>query len=206
MHSWIQMLQQLPQASHSLKNLLEEEWNFTKVITPYIRGGEAQSGKLFWSVTCLQSIRHHKQSHVVSSVCEWGVWILSPFIYTEIDLGTDLLKALCEHEKLLQQAEQSMLPKTEPILLYSLWIILLCAVTSLGCCLNPLESSLMPACKRAVMNSGKLQMTAPPQMRSGKGIIWILDFCFSQSYCVCSRGGALNFDYFWFLKAVSYRD
>lgn len=50
MHSWIQMLQQLPQASHSLKNLLEEEWNFTKVITPYIRGGEAQSGKLFWSV------------------------------------------------------------------------------------------------------------------------------------------------------------
>lgn len=44
------MLQQLPQASHSLKNLLEEEWNFTKVITPYIRGGEAQSGKLFWSV------------------------------------------------------------------------------------------------------------------------------------------------------------
>jgi len=31
MHSWIQMLQQLPQASHSLKNLLEEEWNFTKV-------------------------------------------------------------------------------------------------------------------------------------------------------------------------------
>lgn len=47
------MLQQLPQASHSLKNLLEEEWNFTKVITPYIRGGEAQSGKLFWSVSLL---------------------------------------------------------------------------------------------------------------------------------------------------------
>uniref|UniRef100_A0A3B4T2R4 Mitogen-activated protein kinase kinase kinase 4 n=1 Tax=Seriola dumerili TaxID=41447 RepID=A0A3B4T2R4_SERDU len=41
MHSWIQMLQQLPQASHSLKNLLEEEWHFTKVITPYIRGGES---------------------------------------------------------------------------------------------------------------------------------------------------------------------
>jgi len=48
MRSWIQMLQQLPQASHSLKNLLEEEWNFTKEITPYIRGGEAQAGKLFW--------------------------------------------------------------------------------------------------------------------------------------------------------------
>ncbi|XP_075874897.1 mitogen-activated protein kinase kinase kinase 4 isoform X2 [Nelusetta ayraudi] len=50
MHSWIQMLQQLPQASHSLKNLLEEEWNFTKVITPYIRGGEAQSGRLFCDI------------------------------------------------------------------------------------------------------------------------------------------------------------
>lgn len=48
MGSWIQMLQQLPQASHSLKNLLEEEWNFTKEITPYIRGGEAQAGQLFW--------------------------------------------------------------------------------------------------------------------------------------------------------------
>ncbi|XP_017316970.1 mitogen-activated protein kinase kinase kinase 4 isoform X3 [Ictalurus punctatus] len=50
MRSWIEMLQQLPQASHSLKNLLEEEWNFTKVITPYIRGGEAQSGKLFCDI------------------------------------------------------------------------------------------------------------------------------------------------------------
>ncbi|KAJ3610506.1 hypothetical protein NHX12_022598 [Muraenolepis orangiensis] len=50
MHSWILMLQQLPQASHSLKNLLEEEWNFIKVITPYIRGGEAQSGKLFCDI------------------------------------------------------------------------------------------------------------------------------------------------------------
>ncbi|XP_061083846.1 mitogen-activated protein kinase kinase kinase 4 isoform X2 [Conger conger] len=50
MRSWIQMLQQLPQASHSLKNLLEEEWNFTKVITPYIRGGEAQSGCLFCDI------------------------------------------------------------------------------------------------------------------------------------------------------------
>ncbi|XP_037541125.1 mitogen-activated protein kinase kinase kinase 4 [Nematolebias whitei] len=50
MRSWIKMLQELPQASHSLKNLLEEEWNFTKVITPYIRGGEAQSGELFCNI------------------------------------------------------------------------------------------------------------------------------------------------------------
>ncbi|XP_070589909.1 mitogen-activated protein kinase kinase kinase 4 isoform X2 [Erythrolamprus reginae] len=50
MGSWIKMLLQLPQASHSLKNLLEEEWNFTKEITPYIRGGEAQAGKLFCDI------------------------------------------------------------------------------------------------------------------------------------------------------------
>ncbi|KAM8947401.1 mitogen-activated protein kinase kinase kinase 4 isoform 2-T2 [Pelodytes ibericus] len=50
MRSWIQMLQHLPQASHSLKNLLEEEWIFTKEITPYIRGGEAQAGKLFCDI------------------------------------------------------------------------------------------------------------------------------------------------------------
>uniref|UniRef100_A0A8C9CC65 Mitogen-activated protein kinase kinase kinase 4 n=1 Tax=Phocoena sinus TaxID=42100 RepID=A0A8C9CC65_PHOSS len=50
MRSWIQMLQQLPQASHSLKNLLEEEWNFTKEIIHYIRGGEAQAGKLFCDI------------------------------------------------------------------------------------------------------------------------------------------------------------
>ncbi|XP_051020580.1 mitogen-activated protein kinase kinase kinase 4 isoform X2 [Acomys russatus] len=50
MRSWIHMLQQLPQASHSLKNLLEEEWNFTKEITHYIRGGEAQAGKLFCDI------------------------------------------------------------------------------------------------------------------------------------------------------------
>ncbi|ETE69920.1 Mitogen-activated protein kinase kinase kinase 4, partial [Ophiophagus hannah] len=50
MRNWIEMLQQLPQASHSLKNLLEEEWNFTKEIAPYIRGGEAEAGKLFCDI------------------------------------------------------------------------------------------------------------------------------------------------------------
>lgn len=61
------MLQQLPQASHSLKNLLEEEWNFTKVITPYIRGGEAQSGKLFWLVSVYTHKWHYSQ--VVGTKC-----------------------------------------------------------------------------------------------------------------------------------------
>ncbi|KAG2467321.1 M3K4 kinase, partial [Polypterus senegalus] len=60
MRSWIQMLQHLPQASHSLKNVLEEEWNFTKVITPYVRGGEAQSGKLFWR-SVIETSRSLKQ-------------------------------------------------------------------------------------------------------------------------------------------------
>uniref|UniRef100_A0A670YK06 Mitogen-activated protein kinase kinase kinase 4 n=1 Tax=Pseudonaja textilis TaxID=8673 RepID=A0A670YK06_PSETE len=50
MQNWIEMLQQLPQASHSLKNLLEEEWNFTKEIAPYIQGGEAEAGKLFCKI------------------------------------------------------------------------------------------------------------------------------------------------------------
>lgn len=45
------------------------------------------------------------------------------------------------------------------------------AVILLECCSNPPESSLMSACEKAVMNSGKVQMTALPQMRSGKGVI-----------------------------------
>ena len=44
------MLQKLPQASMSLKNILEEEWDFTKEICPHVRGGEAQAGKRFWFV------------------------------------------------------------------------------------------------------------------------------------------------------------
>lgn len=60
--------------------------------------------------------------------------------------------------------------------------IRLFAVILLECCSNPPESSLMSACEKAVMNSGKVQMTAPPQMRSGKGVIWILNFCFSQRW------------------------
>lgn len=58
--------------------------------------------------------------------------------------------------------------------------ILLFAVTLLGCCLNPLESSLMPACKGVVMNSGKALMTAPPQMRSGKWSNMVIR-CLGQS-------------------------
>ncbi|XP_038048070.1 mitogen-activated protein kinase kinase kinase 4-like isoform X1 [Patiria miniata] len=47
LHSWIQMLQRLPQASISLKNILDDEWDFTKEICPHVRGGEAQAGKRF---------------------------------------------------------------------------------------------------------------------------------------------------------------
>ncbi len=50
----------------------------------------------------------------------------------------------------------------------TLRVIHLFAVILLGCCSSPLESSSMLAFKRAVMNSGKVQMTAQPQMRSGK--------------------------------------
>ena len=46
--SWIRMLQHLPQASHGLKNLLEQEWDFSKQVVPFVRGGEARAGRLFW--------------------------------------------------------------------------------------------------------------------------------------------------------------
>ncbi|XP_072036132.1 mitogen-activated protein kinase kinase kinase 4-like [Amphiura filiformis] len=47
LHSWILMLQRLPQASVSLKNIMEEEWGFAKAVCPHVRGGEAQVGKRF---------------------------------------------------------------------------------------------------------------------------------------------------------------
>lgn len=57
------------------------------------------------------------------------------------------------------------------IIYMKLKTVLLFVVTLLGCCSNPLESSLMLACKRVEMNSGKVRMTAQPLMRSGKGVI-----------------------------------
>ncbi|XP_077977573.1 mitogen-activated protein kinase kinase kinase 4-like [Glandiceps talaboti] len=47
LHSWIQMLQRLPNASLSLKNIIQEEWSFAKEMCPHIRGGEAQAGQRF---------------------------------------------------------------------------------------------------------------------------------------------------------------
>ncbi|XP_071480035.1 mitogen-activated protein kinase kinase kinase 4-like [Diadema antillarum] len=46
-HSRMLMLQRLPQASMSLKNVLEEEWTFAKEMCPFVRAGEAQAGKRF---------------------------------------------------------------------------------------------------------------------------------------------------------------
>uniref|UniRef100_UPI00358DF201 mitogen-activated protein kinase kinase kinase 4 n=1 Tax=Myxine glutinosa TaxID=7769 RepID=UPI00358DF201 len=52
--SWIRMLQRLPQASHGLKNLLEQEWDFSKQVVPFVRGGEARAGRLFCDIArCL---------------------------------------------------------------------------------------------------------------------------------------------------------
>uniref|UniRef100_A0A8C4QGF8 Mitogen-activated protein kinase kinase kinase 4 n=1 Tax=Eptatretus burgeri TaxID=7764 RepID=A0A8C4QGF8_EPTBU len=52
--SWIRMLQHLPQASHGLKNLLEQEWDFSKQVVPFVRGGEARAGRLFCDIArCL---------------------------------------------------------------------------------------------------------------------------------------------------------
>ena len=43
-----QMLQRLPEASRSLKNTMEEEWQFAKEICPHTKGLEAQAGRRFW--------------------------------------------------------------------------------------------------------------------------------------------------------------
>ncbi|XP_071800919.1 mitogen-activated protein kinase kinase kinase 4-like [Asterias amurensis] len=72
LHSWILMLQKLPQASMSLKNILEEEWDFTKEICPHVRGGEAQAGKRFciMASNLLESTRDYLEVGVdeVSSI------------------------------------------------------------------------------------------------------------------------------------------
>ncbi|CAC5409888.1 MAP3K4 [Mytilus coruscus] len=47
LQTWLYMLQNLPEASRSLKNVLDTEWTFTKGICPYIIGGEAEAGKRF---------------------------------------------------------------------------------------------------------------------------------------------------------------
>ena len=45
-----QMLQRLPEASRSLKNTTEDEWQFTKQICPHTKGLEAQASTKFWCV------------------------------------------------------------------------------------------------------------------------------------------------------------
>nr|XP_022290385.1 uncharacterized protein LOC111102023 [Crassostrea virginica] len=47
LQSWMLALQSLPEASLSLKNVLESEWLFTKQICPHVIRGEAEAGKRF---------------------------------------------------------------------------------------------------------------------------------------------------------------
>ena len=46
--TWMFGLMDSPEMSKRLKNVLEEEWNFTKLICPHVRGGEANAGNRFW--------------------------------------------------------------------------------------------------------------------------------------------------------------
>lgn len=72
------------------------------------------------------------------------------------------------------------------------------AVISLECCSSPPESSSMSACKKAGMNSGKVQMTARPPTRSGKrNIKGILHFCLSL---LLMFFGGLSFELFGLLR------
>ncbi|KAL4233273.1 Mitogen-activated protein kinase kinase kinase 4 [Mactra antiquata] len=58
LQNWLYRLQNLPESSRTLKNPLEEEWNFTKKICPHIIGGEAEAGKRFstMAISLLNSI------------------------------------------------------------------------------------------------------------------------------------------------------
>ncbi|KAK6169248.1 hypothetical protein SNE40_020332 [Patella caerulea] len=47
LQSWMNHVQNLPEASLGLKNDLEIEWTFTKQICPHVIGGEAEAGKRF---------------------------------------------------------------------------------------------------------------------------------------------------------------
>ena len=42
------MIQKMKQAGESLKDVMENEWNFAKEICPYVQGGEARAGYKFW--------------------------------------------------------------------------------------------------------------------------------------------------------------
>ncbi|KAL5010300.1 hypothetical protein ScPMuIL_012605 [Solemya velum] len=47
LQNWMIMLQSLPEASRSLKDVLEEQWSFTKEICPHVIGGEPETCKQF---------------------------------------------------------------------------------------------------------------------------------------------------------------
>ncbi|XP_060581220.1 mitogen-activated protein kinase kinase kinase 4-like isoform X3 [Ruditapes philippinarum] len=66
LQSWLYHLQNLPDASRTLKNPLEEEWSFTKKICPHIIGGEAEAGKRFstMAISLLNSISDFLESGV----------------------------------------------------------------------------------------------------------------------------------------------
>ena len=46
--SWMMGLMESPEMSKRLKNVLEEECNFTKLVCPHVWGGEANAGNWFW--------------------------------------------------------------------------------------------------------------------------------------------------------------
>lgn len=66
LQSWMLALQSLPEASLSLKNVLESEWLFTKQICPHVIGGEAEAGKRFSSLasSLLNSIADFLESGI----------------------------------------------------------------------------------------------------------------------------------------------
>ncbi|KAL3881975.1 hypothetical protein ACJMK2_028357 [Sinanodonta woodiana] len=78
LQNWLYMLQNVQEASHSLKNPLEEEWSFTKKICPYVIGGEAEAGRRFstLAISLLNSISDFLEAGIdeyTTSLYDWSV-------------------------------------------------------------------------------------------------------------------------------------
>ncbi|XP_052808624.1 mitogen-activated protein kinase kinase kinase 4-like isoform X2 [Mya arenaria] len=78
LQNWLYHLQNLPEASRSLKNPLEEEWNFTKKICPHIISGEAEAGKRFstMAISLLNSISDFLETGVDECTSDMFDWTL----------------------------------------------------------------------------------------------------------------------------------
>nr|XP_022288490.1 uncharacterized protein LOC111100697 [Crassostrea virginica] len=108
LQSWMLALQSLPEASLSLKNVLESEWLFTKQICPHVIGGEAEAGKRF---------RREGQSMEKILVLLQSLWNpMYMYIYHQADPTTILVpKVIHPSETKYPQERQLLRPTRIPM-------------------------------------------------------------------------------------------